>query len=120
MITEDHVKNLKDFETFAGRFLYIKPKTGGSIHLFKFNKAQRFLNGKLELQRNAPSGRVRTVIVKGRQLGGSTLVQGRYFHRVVTNRGVKAFILAHRRDATANIFRMTNRFYIKLPDGLIR
>jgi hypothetical protein len=61
---------------------------------------------------------VRAVILKGRQQGCSTYVQGRYFKKVITSRGKKAFILTHEADATKNIFEIATRFYDNLEDGL--
>jgi hypothetical protein len=118
-LTNDKLDSLRCFEKFSEKFLLVAPKQPGPLMKFNFNRAQKHLNWKLDEQRTATSGRVRAVIVKGRQLGGSTLVQGRYFHRVITTRGVKAFILTHHQDATENIFGITNRFYNNLPYGLI-
>lgn len=118
MVSEDQLNTLRDYKKFAATFMSIRTKSGAP-KLFVFNRAQNFLHQRLEAQREA-IGRVRAVICKGRQLGASTYVQGRYFHNVITRRGKKAFILTHDKDATKNLFGMTQRFYENLPDGFLQ
>ena len=64
------------------------------------------------------TGKVRALILKGRQQGVSTYVQARYFKKTVTKRGKKAFILTHLSDATRAIFEMTKRYSENLPREL--
>lgn len=90
----------------------------GKPEPFKFNRAQRYLHQRLEAQRTA-TGRVRAVILKGRQQGCSTYIQARFFHRVISTRGMKAFILTHDKEATKNLFNMAVRFNENLVEGLI-
>lgn len=45
-------------------------------------------------------------------------MQARYFHKTITNRGIKTFILTHEGQATKNLFEMTKRYYEYLPAGL--
>lgn len=115
---DDHAiaKAMGDFTLFAPAYLKIATKSG-SIEPFILNRAQLYAHEKLEAQLR-DFGRVRALILKGRQQGLSTLVQGRYFHRVITRRGMKAFILTHHSDATQNLFDMTMRYYDNLPAGL--
>src|SRR5690606_2431860 len=97
-------------------FLTVKKKSG-KIEPFVFNKAQRYLHARLEEQLEK-TGKVRAVILKGRQQGCSTYIQLRFFHKLITTKGLYAFILTHKSDATKNIFSMTKRFYDSLPEGL--
>src|SRR5574341_569810 len=99
----------RSYELFAERFLKIKTKAGGIVPL-TFNKTQRYIHGKLEEQR-AKIGKVRAVIVKQRQGGVSTYVEGRFYHRTTTQFGQRAFILTHLDEATQNIFGITKRFH---------
>lgn len=115
-IDEDKLDTLRDLEKFSEKFLTIKAKNGMVIP-FVFNVAQKYIHSKLEEQREK-TGKVRAVIVKGRQQGCSTYIQGRYFKKIVTSRGKKAFILTHETEATKNLFEMTKRYYEKLPEGL--
>ncbi len=117
MITEDQLDTIRDFKRFAPKFLVIRTK-GGLPKPFSFNRAQQYLHERLERQREL-TGRVRAVILKGRQQGCSTYIQARFFHQVITSRGKKAFILTHDKEATKNLFSMAQRFYENLEPGLI-
>lgn len=101
---------------FAANFLHIRTKSG-EIRYFDFNRAQQYLHDRLEAQLKE-FGRVRALILKGRQMGSSTYVQARYFHKVITTTGKKAFILTHEAEATKNLFDMAKRYYDSLPPGL--
>ena len=107
---------LNDFPRFAEEFLVIRPKSG-QIKKFILNRAQLFAHEKLEAQLKE-KGFVRAMILKGRQQGMSTKIQGRYFWKVITKRGMKAYILTHEAEATKNLFDMTQRYYDNLPQGL--
>lgn len=61
----------------------------------------------------------KTFICEGLVSHNSTYIQARYFHRVITSRGKKAFILTHDKEATKNLFGMAVRFYENLETGLI-
>lgn len=105
-----------DFRYFASRCLFIRTKTGELLPL-KLNRAQSFLHERLERQR--AKGPVRAIIVKGRQLGISTYIQGRYYWRLWrTTRALKAFILTHDQDATDNLFGMAQRYHDNLPQPI--
>lgn len=60
----------------------------------------------------------KTFICEGLVSHNSTYVQARFFHKIITTVGKKAFILAHEGDATDNLFKMTRRYYDNLPPGL--
>lgn len=109
-------ETVKDFTKFAPQFLVIKSKAGG-LKPFSLNRAQEYTHQRLETQRRE-TGKVRALILKGRQQGMSTMIQGRYFWKVITTRGTKAYILTHEAEATKNLFEMTQRYYDKLPKGL--
>jgi hypothetical protein len=117
MVTEDQLNTIRDFKKFAPKFLVIRTKSG-LPKAFSFNRAQSYLHERLERQKEL-TGRVRAVILKGRQAGCSSYIQGRFFHQVITSRGKKAFILTHDKEATKNLFSMAQRFYENLEPGLI-
>jgi hypothetical protein len=108
----------KDFVFRCETFYKIRPKTGGAIS-FKLNFAQKYLHEKLEDMKKR-KGRIRAVILKARQQGVSTYVAARYFDKVLFNAGLKAFILAHREDATNNLYGLVERYYQNLPEELKR
>lgn len=74
------------------------------------NKAQRYLHEKIEWQKQK-TGKVRALILKGRQQGCSTYVGGRFYWLTTHRRGYKTFILAHMADATDNLFKMVKRYH---------
>jgi hypothetical protein len=110
------LEKLLDFEYFAKHFFSIRTKSG-EIKFLHFNKAQKHLHKRLNEQLKK-TGKVRAVVVKGRQQGCSTYIQGRYSHRVITTRGKMAYILTHETEATSNLFSMTKRYIENLPHGL--
>lgn len=105
-----------DLIRYAQKCLKIRTKDG-RIEDFDFNRAQVYLHSKLEEQR-AETGKVRALILKGRQQGCSTYVSGRYYHRVTHSTGTRVYILTHEQDATANLFDMANRFHSHCPELL--
>lgn len=98
-----------DFPHYAEKCLKIKNKGGKALPLV-LNKSQRYLHDKLEEQR-AKTGRVRALVLKGRQAGFSTYVAGRYYHRATHRRGTQVFILTHEQTATDTLFGMVDRYH---------
>jgi hypothetical protein len=110
----DAVRQLRDFlPLFARKCLKIKDK-GGKIIPLEFNRSQMYLHEQLEAQK-ARTGKVRAIIVKGRQTTISTYVSSRFYHRTALTRGVQTFILTHEQDATDNLFHMVARFHEHSP-----
>lgn len=99
-------------EVHAAHCAKIKDK-GGKIVPFFFNRAQRHVHAKLEEQK-AATGKVRALVLKGRQQGISTYIGERYYHQVST-RGKSAFIVAHEDKATANLYEMVKRYQDNNP-----
>lgn len=99
----------KDYHFYALNFLKIRTKSG-AIERFKFNSVQKYLHKKLELQLEE-TGKVRALILKGRQQGCSTYVGGRFYHRTTHHHGLRTFILTHELEATTNLFDMVERFH---------
>jgi len=98
-----------DYCSFAAEHLRIRTKSGAIAPLI-FNRAQRFIHERLEAQR-ATTGKVRALILKGRQQGCSTYIAGRFYHRVSRNGGLRVFILTHEDQATQNLFEIVTRFH---------
>lgn len=104
-----------DFLYYAPNVLKIRPKTVGvGVVPFSMKPAQLALHQAVEDMRN-DVGYVRLLVLKGRQLGISTYVGGRFYHQVSMRRGIKAFILAHVADSTAALFKMTARYHENNP-----
>ena len=64
-------------------------------------------------------GIVRAIVLKGRQGGFSTYTQARYFHKITTKKGKKAYILTHEAEATKNIFNITKTYYDNMEQGIV-
>lgn len=103
-----------DLEFYARNCLKIRSKKG-DVEPFIFNRAQRYIHERLEEQR-ARLGRVRALILKGRQQGCSTYVGARFYHRSTWRKGAKTFILTHEDQATQNLFEMVNRYHEHCPE----
>jgi len=98
-----------DLEAYASRCLKIRTKAG-RVEPFEFNSAQLYLHEALERQK-AETGKVRALILKGRQMGLSTYTGARFYHRCTHQRGVQVFILTHEQTATDNLFAMVDRYH---------
>jgi hypothetical protein len=104
-IARELVRDLK----FFARSLTIRPK-GGALARLILNRAQQFIHGRLDAQLRE-TGRVRALILKGRQQGCSTYVAARFYHRAINEKGVRVFILTHEEAATQNLFEIVERFH---------
>ena len=102
-----------DYVHYAKKCLSIRTKAG-SIEPLILNRAQTYIHGEIERQR-AETGRVRALILKGRQQGVSTYVGGRYYWRATHSKGVRVFILTHEDAATQNLFEMVSRYHDHCP-----
>jgi hypothetical protein len=103
-----------DLEYYAAKCLKIRTKAGEVAPLI-FNRAQQYIHARLEEQK-AKTGRVRALILKGRQQGCSTYVGARFYHRTTHGQGLRTFILTHEDAATQNLFEMVNRYHEHCPD----
>src|SRR5436309_3269400 len=110
----DALRLRNDLEYFAETALKLRPKAG-PLEPFKFNPAQKRLHELLEAQR-AKTGRVRAIILKARQLGVSTYVAARLYHRTINSPGLRTIILGHERRASANLFQIVKRFHENLGE----
>lgn len=112
------LKLREDFEYYAPRCLKIitkKDEQGQSfVRDFKLNDAQLILHRAIEKMK-AETGYVRIIVLKGRQQGCSTYVQGRFYWKTSQHRGEKTFILTHQQAATDNLFDMTQRYHDNAP-----
>ena len=107
-------QRLKDhFPFYARNCLSIRTKAN-AIQPFVLNEAQTYIHERLEEQRKK-TGKVRAIVLKGRQQGCSTYVEGRYYWRTTHTPGVRTFILTHEDAATSNLFEMVERYHEKCP-----
>lgn len=109
-------KLLHDRSFYAKSVLRIRTKEG-HILPFEFNDVQKYIDSILDEQKET-TGKVRAIILKGRQQGCSTYVAGRYYHKTTHIKGLRTFILTHDTKATANLFEMVRRYYEHTPEAL--
>ena len=102
-----------ELDFYARNCLFIRTKSG-EVSAFAFNRAQQYIHEKLEAQK-AATGKVRALILKGRQQGCSTYVGARYYHATTWANGIRTFILTHEDQATQNLFEMVNRYHDHCP-----
>ena len=102
-----------NFPFFSQYALKVKDKSG-AITPFVLNKAQSYIHQRLEDQLKR-LGKVRALILKGRQQGCSTYVGGRFYHKATKSVGKSVFILSHEAKTTEKLFRMVERFHEFCP-----
>ena len=102
-----------DFAHYALKCLRIRTKAG-TVAPLELNRAQTYVHSRLE-QQKAETGKVRALVLKGRQQGMSTFIGARFYHRVTHSRGVECFILTHEQAATDNLFKMVDRYHEHCP-----
>lgn len=102
-----------DLPYFSSNFLIIKSKTKGTIH-FVLNDIQLDFHFKI-ITRRRKGLPCKFVVVKARQLGLSTYIEARLFHRVLFEKAKNAFILGDKADTASSIFAMAKRYYDGLP-----
>jgi hypothetical protein len=105
-----------DFEFYCANALKIRTKKAEVVP-FVLNKAQHALLNAIKKQ-TQDTGRVRIIILKGRQQGLSTGVGGYLYHRVSQATAKKAIVVTHKSDSTTALFNMTKRFHDNVPDIL--
>jgi len=103
-----------DYPFYARKCLKIRTKSGAIVP-FILNEGQLYLDRKIEQQKRE-KGFIRAIILKGRQLGLSTYIQGRGYQKVTNHIGMRAFILTHDSDATNNLFEMAQRYHQYCPE----
>lgn len=88
-----HFRDPANLQVYAENCLTVRTKEGQFIAL-KLNNAQLLAHQRFEAQR-LKTGRVRALVLKGRQQGLSTYIAARYYQRASLFRGVNVFILSH-------------------------
>ena len=103
-----------DFEAYSRACLKIRTKSG-DVDNFRLNRSQRYLHSRLEEQLKT-KGRIRALVLKGRQVGISTYIGGRFYWKISHKFGFRAFILTHLDTASDNLFGMAKRFHESCPE----
>lgn len=103
-----------DLEAFATGCIKIRDKQGNVLQFPGFNSAQRYAHAQIEKQLRE-TGKVRAIVLKGRQQGISTYIAIRFYRRATLHRGVQVYILSHEQSASDNLFKMVDRFQVNNP-----
>lgn len=107
------ITNIRNAREYTENLLKIKTKEN-KIVPFILNEPQDKLYHIIKRENDA--GRpIRLIILKARQMGFSTLSEALIFHRTATKENVNSMIIAHKEDATTNLFNMSKLFYENLP-----
>lgn len=101
---------------FIEKYLKILDKNS-KITDFKLNEPQIRLYNVIQEQYRLGKP-IRIIILKARQMGFSTLVEGIGCTLTVTTPNYKFGIITHTDDATNNLYNMSRRFYNYLPEPL--
>jgi len=77
---------------------------------FILNETQLIIHQAAE-QQLKDTGKVRLVILKGRQQGCTTYIRMRFSHKVMYNKGIKSRIMTHTHDASKALFQLIRQCY---------
>jgi hypothetical protein len=103
----------EQYPRYAALCLKIVTKGGKKIPL-ELNFSQRRVQAAIETCRKQDRP-PRLVVLKARQTGISTDIEGRLFHAAHLKPDRTAVVMAHKRESAAKIFRMTRRYLDLLP-----
>jgi hypothetical protein len=109
------MKNINT-KKYIEQFVKIRDKVGRIID-FKLNEPQQKLYDIIKEQKKLGKP-VRIIILKARQMGFSTLTESILFKETATKFNVNTGIIAHKEEATTNLFTMSKRIYDNLPEEM--
>ena len=105
-----------DFAFYTEHCMKIRTKEG-KIAPLVLNRPQRILLEAIEKQRLAGQP-IRVIVLKARQQGLSTAIGAWLYWWSSQRDAQKAFVVAHKADATRTLFDMTKRFHANVPEIL--
>lgn len=109
---KERVKN--DFSLYAANNIYITDKKGNRVNL-KENYIQQQIGKRIEeLQSQGIPPRL--IILKSRQMGASTGIQGRMIKETCTKENRNGYVVSHEDASTSAIFQKAKYMYDNLPD----
>ena len=106
----------ENFELFSKEQIKILTKDSSKGFVpFEFNEAQKIVNSKIDEQLKA-TGRVRAIILKGRQMGLSTFTTARVFWKSYFNAYNKSVVMAHDSATSDSLFNMSRNTISNMPE----
>jgi hypothetical protein len=106
----------EDFEFYAKHALKIRTKEG-TIAPLVLNDAQKIFI-KVVIRQLQTTGKVRVVVLKGRQQGLSTIIEGIIYWWSSQHKAVKAIVMTHQGESTKALFEMSKRYHESCPEIL--
>jgi hypothetical protein len=106
----------EDFEYYARHALKIRTKEGTVVPLV-LNEAQKIFMRTVIRQLHS-TGKVRVVVLKGRQQGLSTIIEGIIYWWTSQHKAVKAIVMTHLGESTKALFDMAKRYHENVPEIL--
>lgn len=103
---------LDDDELYAELALHVV--SDGKTVPFIYNEPQRILTEACNKQLKE-RGKVQMLVLKARQMGLSTIIQGRGFKRATTSENYRMEVISHDDDSAAHILGMSKLFLDMLP-----
>jgi hypothetical protein len=99
-------------KAYFENFLKIRTKDGRLVP-FVMNKPQRYIYDVIK-DLKSHGKKVRLLILKSRQVGGSTFSVALGSQKAMTKKNYQFAIIAHNAESTSNLFEMSKRFYDNL------
>lgn len=106
----------EDFEVYAKYALRVRTKSG-EIKPLVVNEAQKALLAVVKRQMET-NGKVRIILLKGRQAGASTLIGAWLYWYTSQRKAMKTIVMTHLAESTKSLFDMTKRFHENCPEIL--
>jgi hypothetical protein len=106
----------EDFEYYAKHALKIRTKEGTVVPLV-LNEAQKIFMKRVITQLQT-TGKVRIVVLKGRQQGLSTIIEGIIYWWTSQHKAVKSIVMTHLGESTKALFDMAKRYHENCPEIL--
>lgn len=109
------MSQIKDFLWYSQHVLKIQTKVHGLKPLRLMHYQKRYID---HLRSDFKEGIVRSIVLKARQCGFSTLVAGINTHRLVTEFDYKVMVLADKSSRTDDVVNIYRRFIAHIPDRI--
>lgn len=106
----------EDYKFYARHAIKIRTKDN-DVRPMIFNAPQNKLHEAIEKQYQE-TGKVRIIILKARQQGFSTYVQGRNYWKLSQSTARKGLVVAHKNDSSRTLFDMYRRTHKEMPEVL--
>lgn len=107
----------KSYDRFASAWLKLRPEKGGLARFDRPRPGQTSLRAVVRGLRKAKKP-VRVRVLKPRQIGFSTDIEGDGFHHMTFQRGFSGMVIAHTLSTAKKLHRIFQRFHQHCPDWL--